>query len=504
MKVVEAVEHMTKFYLRRIVDSFTKDFPKPSEERAREIIVQNTDELTDPGRIKRTLSPGEHPYSTRVLHQNILEAILNRPERQAREEEVVEAVIAKESKILSEAENPDSLTYEDESALETLRDVLEVAVQDDEVTTDELHLIDRLRRKLGVQQRSKRILLAQVGHFPQTDNETHTPSELSDALNALQKLGVLFYCNKLDGGLYVIPEELAPGVKEALGIEMSEKPWRLLLSQLTVDHLGTILQEHGLPMYPGDRRKEDQIQWIVHAGIPPSEALDALTIDDLYDVLGGLAGAKVSGSKAEKIDRLIDYFVNLVIKDVPEEASPAETYYEYLVELAARDRESVLANDVVSKDREMEAAFEKGTRYLFEEKLGLELLPMSGSDHPDGMVAFDHGDLLMWDTKSKEGRYVFPNSHLRQFKRYIRDSQQRVSCFLIVAPEMEEEAETKAELLKSESRHDTDVALVSAENLKWLAENWRDFAGNEFDPEVFNTTGILDRNRLEQRMKLLL
>lgn len=57
MKVAEAVEQMTALYLRRIVDSFTKDFPKPEEERAREIIVQNVDELTDPGRIQRRLAP---------------------------------------------------------------------------------------------------------------------------------------------------------------------------------------------------------------------------------------------------------------------------------------------------------------------------------------------------------------------------------------------------------------------------------------------------------------
>lgn len=35
MKVAEAVDHMTALYLRRIIDGFTKDFPKPEEERAR-------------------------------------------------------------------------------------------------------------------------------------------------------------------------------------------------------------------------------------------------------------------------------------------------------------------------------------------------------------------------------------------------------------------------------------------------------------------------------------
>lgn len=505
MKVAEAVEHMTVAYLRRIIDSFTRDFPKPDEERAREIIVQNTGELTDRERIKRKLQDSDLPYSTRVLQHNVLEALLDQPERMATEQVVVEDVISLEEEILREAEDPESLAYEDESSLEILREVLEVAVADDEVTQDELSLVHRLRRKLGIQERSKQILLAQLDHFPRAGNDVHSPSELSSTLNDLQKLGVVFYCNRLDDGVYLVPEEIVAGVKEALGIEMSEKPWRLLLSHLTKDYLGTILDEHGLPKYPGDQLKEDQIQLIVHAGIQPSEALECLTSSELKDILDGLAGATVSGSKGERIQRIIDYFVNLVIKDVPEEASPAERFYEYLVELAHRDRESLLANEVISKDREMDSAFEAGTRFLFEEKLGLKLLQMSGSDNPDGALEVDGGDLLMWDTKSKEDRYRFPKSHVRQFKRYIRDSGRRVSVFLVIVPELEKGAENRAELLKAESGHDTDVALVAAEDLKWLAEEWPEHtSASEFDPEVFNTTDVLTRGKLEQRMALFL
>ena len=37
------------------------------------------------------------------------------------------------------------------------------------------------------------------------------------------------------------------------------------------------------------------------------------------------------------------------------------------------------------------------------------------------------GDVLMWDNKSTETAYTFPPSHLRQFKRYIRDSSDPVA-----------------------------------------------------------------------------
>lgn len=503
MKVADAVEHMTKAYLHRIIDSFTKDFPKPDEGRARQIIVQNVDELADADRIRRRLSVTDHPYADQILYHHILAMILNQPDRRCAEEVVVEGVTEIERSVIAEAEDPESLQYEDERDVEILRAVLEVAVVDNKVSPEELNLIHRLRTKLGVQERSKQLLLAQLGHFPRAGNEVHTSSEYRSALNDLQKLGVVFYCNHLEDGVYVVPEEIVPGVKQALGIELSEKPWRLLLESLTVSQLRDILGAHGLPQ---SGLKEERVERIIHAGIQPSEALDALTSDQLYDVLDGLAGANVTGTKDERIQRIIDYFVNLVIKDLPEDASPAETYYEYLDELARRDRENLLTNDVISKDREMDAAFEEGIRYLFEEKLGQTHLEVAGSDHPDGTLEMQAGgDLMMWDTKSKEKAYRFPASHLRQFKRYIRDSSRRVSTFLVIAPEIEDAAATTAARLKSESGADTDVALITAENLKWLAENWPDHTrSSSFDLEVFNATGILDRQALESRMKLFL
>lgn len=54
----------------------------------------------------------------------------------ATEESIVQHVTSLEKEILGEAEAPHSLQYEDESSLETLRAVLDMAVEDDEVTRD--------------------------------------------------------------------------------------------------------------------------------------------------------------------------------------------------------------------------------------------------------------------------------------------------------------------------------------------------------------------------------
>ncbi len=110
----------------------------------------------------------------------------------------------------------------------------------------------------------------------------------------------------------------------------------------------------------------------------------------------------------------------------------------------------------------------------------------------------------MWDNKSQETDYSFPNSHLRQFKRYIRDSEERVSCFLVIVPEVMSVAEENAVRLKFESGSDTDVSIITAEDLRYVAETWRQKSGDKrFNAEILNVTGILTRRVIDQRMKLL-
>ena len=401
------------------------------------------------------------------------------------------------------SQSPDALKYEDAKAIDIFKAVLEVALEDDSVSDQELQLVRRLREKLGLSEHAKELILAQMDHYPRAGNRVHTPSEFRDALIDLQRRGVLLYCNKLENGQFVVPEEIIPAIRRALEIELSPAAWDHLLSRLSQGQLSVVLAAAGLPK---SGTKEDQKGRIQSAGIRPSRALDSLSNQDLYDICKALPGAKVSGTKQHRIDRLIDYFATLVTKEVPAEVTPGERYYRYLVELAHRDRESLLTNQVIKKDIDMERAFEEGTRFLVTEKLGLELIPMPGSDHPDGCFRLRRSkELLMWDNKSKEAVYDFPEAHVRQFKRYIRDAKERVSCFLVIVPEVGDHAGMTAQKLKVDSGADTDVAIITAENLVWVAEKWQTFSKNgSFDPEVFNHTGVLTRKTLDERMKLFL
>ncbi len=502
MRVEEAVQLMTKSYLHRVIDSFTRDLPKVDEDRSREIILRNAEELTGASRVATALSLTGH-FAEQILLRSIMEALVSAEDHRLNEETLIERVLEVESKVVEAADDPTSLRYQNEKNIAIFSAVLSVALEDNQITQDELRLVGRLSEKLGLNEHTKHIVMAQLGHFPKTGNDLHSRGDFKDALIDLQRRGVVFYCNKLEGGQYVVPEEIVGPVRDALGLELSESAWRQLLTRLSQSHLATILAAADIPK---SGTKDDQVDRIVNAGMVPSHALDSLANSDLYDICKALPGAKVSGTKEEKVERLVDYFATLVTKQVAAEAPVGELYYQYLVELATRDRESLLANRVIKKDLDMERAFEEGTRFLVTEKLGLELLAMAGTEHADGGFRLPRsGEVLLWDNKSKEATYRFPEAHLKQFKRYIRDFPERVSCFLVIVPEIGGDADSNALRLKAQSGADTDVALITAENLRWVAEDWGRFAGGKpFDPEVFNHNGVLTRRVLEQRMKLFL
>lgn len=505
MKVADAIKQMSKLPLQRIVDSFTKDFPKPDEDQARDIILRNVEELTDGKRITTVLQ-FDGPFKDQIRQILMLEAFVNRPDWSASEQEIVESLTRLEQDVLDAAEEEDSLRYEDADRIEILKDVLRTALRDKLITFRELNLLRTLRDSLGLSEAVFRVVLAQLNHFPQRGNVLHTPSECRDVLNALQRGGIVFHCNKADGSPYVIPDEIRTSVMNALGLELGLHAWGLLLEALTVTQLKQTLARKKLPT---SGAKAELKSRVISSGLSPSRALGIMSTGDLHKLCSSLPGVPVSGTKAQRIERIIGYFANLITKEVSEEASPGERFYKYLPELARRDRENLLANRIIKKDLDIEHGFEAATRFLFESRLGLELMEMAGSEHADGCIRFGGrrktgGDVLMWDNKSTETAYTFPPSHLRQFKRYIRDSSDPVACFLVVVAVPDDSAMDRVWRLAAECAG-THVALVAAEDLGWVAEEWWSRGGDgRFNLEVLNMTGMLTRPLLEQRMRLFL
>ena len=277
----------------------------------------------------------------------------------------------------------------------------------------------------------------------------------------------------------------------------------LLHGNLANEQLRLVLLKQGLPLAGS---KGERSERLLRAGVKASEALGALKAEELGALCRKLPGVNVAGSKQDRIDRIIHYFASLTVKEAAQESDdPRADFYLYFEEFAARDNQNLYQLGKIKHDRDMERGFEEGTRYLFEVKLGQALIEMQGTDHADGGVEFPNGELLLWDNKGKESEYAFPKKHLDQFKRYIRESVKRVNVFLVVVPETTQEARLQAFKLKHDSGTDTDVAIITAADLKFVAEKWRKYSKEGvFSLEVFNSTGILTRQELEARMGIFL
>ncbi|MFH5884245.1 SAP domain-containing protein [Halalkalibaculum sp. DA3122] len=408
MKIEESVEYMSKMYLERIIKSFTQDYPSNrDEEEYREIVKSNADTLSNPENISKRIEKYiadnyNDPYANKLLYNFIIRSILSKLNFYSTEEDIRSAVINRENEIVELSKNSDSFRHIDDDTVNTFSVVLKTALEDERISNDELALITRLRKNLSITEKDQYLIQAKIGLFPNEKKEVHTSTEISRGINDLQKAGIIFYCNNYDDGearICVIPDEIVSGVKSFLGIELIEDKYQRLLQQLQNKQLKEILRSSNLYIYG---TKDELIERIIHADIKPSEALEHLTTTELSDICSKIPSLNVSGRKDEKIQRLIDYYSKLVIKEYSEE-NTGQKYYEYLEELAKRDIDSLLANKIVKDHDFIDNAFEEGTRYLFKNKLNIPLIEFSGNEHADGGVVFEKDkSILLWDNKSKK------------------------------------------------------------------------------------------------------
>ena len=510
MKIEDLIDNMSKSYLEKIVKSFTTGYyQKEDESGYREQIKNNVDHLAKPdtieNSIKSFLATSKHPYQESLLSQFVLEAFLKSQDFTLSESEVIEMVISHEKDIIEKSASSDNFRHISEKSQSLFEILLETALEDESISEDEMHLIKAVRKKLGMHETDHYLIQARLNSFPRSGNVIHSHDEIIQVLNSLQKAGVIFYGNKLKPQAYVLPEELIAGVKNYLGIELIKDKFKDLLDCLTMSELKDVLNHLNLRV---SGIKDELLQRILITGIQPSEVLNQLDNQRLSDLCRSLPELKVSGTKDEKVSRIIRYFDQLAnISNAVSEDS-RETYYNYFEFLARLDMANLLSKKIIKNESDAANAFEKATHYLFETKLNHKPELLKGSENPDGCLKFNaRGDLMFWDNKAfMHGKYNFPNDHLRQFKRYIMDSDvrgERVNCFLIIVPDVDDSAKLNTLKLKHESGTDTDIAIITASNLKWLAEEWSSKnSGKPLNLEVFNDTGILSKEELKERLKV--
>lgn len=503
MLLEEIVPKMTKMYLTRTIDSFLKDVKINDEEEMREVILRNIEEFQNQERVKSNLDFSEDSRDIGVLNEMILHCLMETPNYLLEEAELFKNVEEYMLEIVAQSEDDQVIKKIPEDARRIYTAVLIAAwKKDDDLNPYEMNILNVLAEELGLTKKDHYLLESRIGRFPQKGNKPHSTRQIELALRDLQNRGIILRFKSTDT-FYVIPKEIARTVRFVLGGELRKEAYELLLKSLHNNQLRQILSHFELYV---SGTKEERIQRIMTHDILPSQALNVLANGELSELLRSLEGAKVSGTKEEKIMNIINFYEDLTIH-VSDPTDLRARYYDFYEELAARDYQALRANQVITKDVEIENYFEEATRYLFESKLGIPLLEMKGSQRADGRLKFNDRECILWDNKSTEKPYNFPDSHFEQFLGYIRSEEMRVTLFLVIVSDYTPHAIAQAQKLKAFSGEDSDVALIRAADLKYVADNWTTFSNlkePKFNLEVFNLTGELTRDLLINRMNWMM
>ena len=359
--------------------------------------------------------------------------------------------------------------------LELFQFVLEVAWErGDDITPSEKNLIEKIRRRFRITESEYRIIEAQLGKFPKRGNQLHTYTEIERVRRFLQSSGI-FFCIRDRGGsnFDVIPGEVAGAVRKILRLEIRNYGYREMLKHKQVkskDYLLNILRKCEIEVERAPTLKSLQAK--VLAQIPPSKLLGGLSP---HDGLGLRAlknwcselGVKSSGKKQQLITRLIDFYDGLLTRDEVA-ADEREIWYQHYAQFAERNLQFLREQQLIEKDIETERKFEDATNFLFEKKLKHKPLKLVGTAHADGALSYQD-KLIFWDNKSKE-KEVDLNDHLRQFDKYICNSDKEVAALLVIGPSFTDESSVLA--MQYLVENGTTIALITAAELKSLAEQW--------------------------------
>jgi hypothetical protein len=468
-------------------------------------VLANRSELLNHAAVEKHLQLSDLPYRVHMLTKGQLRRLLNERDYACEVNEFHGKILDEEQQFLDWASKPTALRHLDPKVRDIYAAVLEAAWEDN-VNASEYRLLERLRAKLGITRRDHRIIELQLGKYPSASGGgTHTVAEIEDGMRHLLKRGLALRVQPQNGTRsYCVPEEIAELVREILGIELTGPVYLNLLNQLPVTVLRSTLEAAGQP-FTGTR--DFLAARLVDGYVSPKAVLRQMSDEQMGKLLKALPSVRQNGSKEIRVRNVVRYFDSLDLLAPDAEVDRSETYVSYFTDLAKRSYDVLRAANVIAKDRDVERHFEDATTSLFRDYLGYTVEAMEGSNHPDGRVALDDAHrVILWDCKSCESEYALTDRLARQFLDYAHAAAPMVaSPLVVVAPAFSADAVSCAVRLKVQCPPGTEIALVAAEDLLWLARMWRQRRTSKevgrLPWQVLATTGRLTREQLEQRLR---
>jgi SAP domain-containing protein len=183
--------------------------------------------------------------------------------------------------------------------LHLYRRVLVEALRSDLILdASETAILGVLRRELGIRQAEHFL----VEHHSDLREFWSNECGFLHEMSVLRSVGLIF----AHENQFLIADEVVPALRQVLGLELSKASRRRLYQQLSGNDLADTLQNADLKT---SGSKDDKVERLIENYVQPREILSSFGIGGLRDMCRTY-GASVSGSKDDLVERLIEHFVD--------------------------------------------------------------------------------------------------------------------------------------------------------------------------------------------------
>jgi hypothetical protein len=508
-RIIDIAPHMLKTVKLRILGRHLQSTRGLEDDDLTEVIKKDVGKLADRSRILDALNTPDPDFSRGQLRAIIFSILLQEETHSIEENRLDEKVIEFEKGLVKRSKtldffDPKKHDPERWHHYDTYRIVLEAAWRDDDaISLDVARLLAVLRDHLSISLEEHWLISALLKRFPREKCALHTPDDINEARKELQREGVLWsYRDENNRNIDVIPFEVVTIIRRDIaGQELQRANYRRLMRHdaILLADLRNILRARDMDQYGN---KPDLIERVIASNIKPSNVLGDLDRQKLSDMCS-YVGLRFPGNKADLIGRLVDFYDDLTFEERVTK-DEREVWYSNYELLANRAYAELRAKKLIAKDLEIEYLFENATAFLFEAKLNVTCDRSHKDNRADGRLPLENEQSILWDCKSVEGSVNLQDHLDGQFDSYLRkerESGKQPLAFLVIGPSFTPQSIKLAHQYKA--RTNWDIALVTAEGLKHLAERWvAAEPGKPFPVRLLNRTEMIDKERAEFLLSL--
>jgi len=503
IKYVEQIPNIT--VAKRIASAYVADYRRLELEEIKAFMVKTAKQYTSYENISARLEEIklDNNRAVRIIAPILLrDFLLDQDDFISLCKDTDSAILNYEKNIIDESNDFDINKISKDMAL--FKYMLDTAWElNDDISVDEKNLLEALRKYLSISIREQQILEAKAARFPNLENALHTFDDIDTARRTLQSKGLLMCIKNSEGAMCdIIPTDIAIELRKYYGIEMRSYGYEKLVDfvikktkkQYLIDIVTKASQHYGRANIELSYNPTiSELKSVILRMVQPTNLIGGFSLRDGLDVTMlsawcGELGLNTSGAKNMLIDRILEYYDSLRRIELKTEDEREKLIAVYS-QLATRDLKFLRSNNIIEKDLQCEHLFEDATNYLFEKMLLNKPLTLTGTDHPDGKLSFKD-KYIMWDNKSKESA-VNLKDHIQQFNRYITTSDKEVVVFMVIAPDFT--PQSVQECVDYSLNNDTQILLITADELKTVAETWaKKHTGEIFNLGYFKQNGRFD------------